>query len=104
MPIEHGRHQIFVVDHANDAVDIPLKHWEARKARSHHAVHRLTHGFGILHQDHIHTRRHDLARIHVTQVQDLVDHALLVIKQIVAVRHEILDLILGRRGLAFRCA
>ena len=38
---------------------------------------------------HIHARRHDLAGVHVAQVQDLVDHALLVIKQIVAVRHEI---------------
>ena len=102
MAVEHGRHQVLIVDHADDAVDIPLEHREARIARSHHAVHRLAHGFGILHQDHIHARRHDLAGIHVAQVQDLVDHALLVIEQIVAIRHEILDLVLSRQSLALR--
>ena len=104
MAVEHGRHQVLIVDHADDAVDIPLEHRKARIARSHHAVHRLAHGFGTLHQDHIHARRHDLAGVHVAQVQDLMDHALLVIKQIVAVRHEILDLVLSRQGLALRCA
>ena len=59
------------------------------------------HRFRVLHQDHVHARLHDLVHRRVAQVQDLVDHALLVGQQLVVVRATMcFDLLL--RGTLWR--
>ena len=88
------------MDDAHDAVDVFMEHREAGIARAHHAINRLPHGFGVLDQDHIDARRHNLARVHVAKIQNLVNHALFVVEQLIAVRNEILDFLFRRGRLA----
>ena len=64
-------------------------------------INSLAHRVVVFDEDHIHTRLHDLAHRHVGQIEDVVDHALLVFEKLDILGHHVLDLVLGN-AFAFR--
>ena len=95
LAVHERRHEVLEVDDAHDAVDVLVIHRQTRVARAAHALHRLAHRVGVFREHHVHARRHDLVHGHVAQIEDVVDHALLVLEQLVVVRDHVLDLFFG---------
>ena len=94
-PVHEWRDEVFVGDDAHDAVDVLVVHGKARIAGAAHSLDSLAHRLDVLDEDHVHTRLHDLVNRHVAEVDDVVDHALLVVKQLVVVGDHELDLFFG---------
>ena len=75
-----------------------MKDRQAREAGAAHAIDGLAHGGVVLDEHHVDARRHHLACHRVSQVKDLMDHALLLVEKRVLLGHQVLDLILGDLG------
>ena len=80
---------------AHDAVDGVVIDRDARVPGATHDREHLGERGGVLHRRHVDARDHDLARDGVAHVDDLVNHRLLLVRQLVGVGHHVLDLLLG---------
>ena len=80
---------------ADHAVLILVKHRHTGEARLAHEVHDLGDRLDILGHGHVDARHHDLARGGVTQVEHLMDDALLLVEQGVLLVDHVADLLLG---------
>ena len=67
-----------------------------------HALDRRAHRLGVLDHDHVDARLHDFMHRHVTQVDDVVDHALLVVGELIVIGDDVFDFLLGDRLLLRR--
>ena len=93
--VDDGAKEVLDVGHAHDAVDILVKHRDARVARAAHERKDAAQGLGVLDGREVDARHHDLAGDGVSQVEDLVNHRLLLVGELVRVRHHVADLLLG---------
>ena len=93
--VDDGPKQVLYVRHAHDAVDVLVVDGDAREARAAHEVEHFAQGLGVLHGGHVHARHHDLARHRVAQVEYLVNHRLLLVREVVGVSDHVADLLLG---------
>ena len=71
----------------------------AREAGLAHDVKHLGEGGVVLHGGHVDAGHHDLVGHGVAEVDDLVDHALLLLGELLGVGDQVLDLVLGRAGV-----
>ena len=94
--------EVLVMHDADDVVSVLVKDGKARVARAVHALDRRAHRLGVLDHDHVDARLHDFMHRHVAQVDDVVDHALLVVGELIVVGDDVFDFLLGDRLLLRR--
>ena len=98
--VQQRADEVFVGHEAYDLVHFLVIDRQAGIARAAHAVEGRAGRFGVLGHDHVDARLHDFAHRHVGQIEDVVDHALLVFEKLDILGHHVLDLVL-RNVFAF---
>ena len=78
----------------HDAVNAAPVDGDAAVAGAAHDGEHLVERGVLAHGAHVHARHHDLAGDGVAQVDDLVNHRLLLVGELVGVRDHVLDLVL----------
>ncbi len=92
--VNDGADDVLDVGDANHAVDGAVVDGHAREAGAAHKAEHLVQVLGVLDAGHVHTRDHDLAGDSVAQVDDLVNHGLLLLGEVVGVCDHVLELLL----------
>ena len=94
LTVERGLNQVLDVRDARDVVGILVIDGDAAKAGLAHGGQHVGDRLVVLAHGGVHARHHDLAGNGVAQVEDLVDHALFLVEQVVLLRDHVLDLFL----------
>ena len=81
--------------YAHDAVNVLVIHRHAAVPRAPHGPKHLGTRRSVLCHLHVHTRNHDLARDRVAQIDDVVNHGLLLLRKLLGIRHHITNLFLA---------
>ena len=92
LAVERGLNQVLDVRDAGDVVGILVIDRDAAKAGLAHGGQHVGDRLVVLAHGGVHARHHDLAGNGVAQVEDLVDHALFLVEQVVLLRDHVLDL------------
>ena len=93
--IHDGADDVLDVRDAHDAIHVLVVDRHARVAGAPHDLERLHAGLGVLDGAHVHARDHHLACDGVTKVDDVVNHRLLLLGELLAVGDHVADLVLG---------
>lgn len=93
--VKDGRDDVLDVRNAHDAVNGAVVDGDAAIAGAAHGGQDLGERRGVLHGGHVNAGDHDLAGDGVAQINDLVDHGLLLVGELLGVRDHVLELLLG---------
>ena len=93
--VKDGRDDVLDVRNAHDSVNGAVVDGDAAVAGAPHGGQDLGERRGVLHGGHVNAGDHDLAGDGVAQVNDLVDHGLLLVGQLLGIRDHVLELLLG---------
>ena len=94
LAVERGLDQVLDVRNARDIVGVLVIDGDAAEAGLAHGGQHIGDRLVVLAHGGVHARDHDLAGNSVAQVEDLVDHALFLVEQVVLLRDHVLDLFL----------
>ena len=94
LAVERGLDQVLDVRDADDVVGILVIDGDAAEAGLAHGGQHVGDRLVVLAHGGVHARHHNLAGNGVSQVEDLVDHALFLVEQVVLLRDHVLDLFL----------
>ena len=94
LAVERGLDQVLDVRDARDVVGVLVIDGDAAEAGLAHGGQHVGDRLVVLAHGGVHARHHDLASHGVAQVEDLVDHALFLVEQVVLLRDHVLDLFL----------
>ena len=92
LAVERGLDQVLDVRDARDVVGVLVIDGDAAEAGLAHGGQHVGDRLVVLAHGGVHARHHDLAGNGVAQVEDLVDHALFLVEQVVLLRDHVLDL------------
>ncbi len=88
--------QVLVVNDTYDIINALMKDWQPRITRSSHALKRSVRRLRVLNKHDVDPRRADLACMGVTQIDDVLDHALFIVRKLGGIVNQFPDLL-------FRC-
>ena len=94
LAVERGLDQVLDVRDSRDVVGILVVDGDAAEAGLAHGGQHVGDRLVVLAHGGVHARHHNLAGNGVAQVEDLVDHALFLVEQVVLLRDHVLDLFL----------
>ena len=85
---------------ANDVIEVLAEHGQTGVSGAPHALERSAHCLVVFNGDDVDAWLHDIGRSELAKRENLADHALLVIKQLVGIVDELYDLFFGNLPLS----